>query len=77
MAGQYKYLNRNQHAKAFANDSLFASANPMEKKSLERQGLRKFISDFGVLDRLVCYGSKEKTSKGTNLIKEVHKNGIY
>ena len=40
----------------------------MEKKSLAGQGLREFITDFGIMDRLVCDESKEQTSKGTDFI---------
>ena len=49
----------------------------MEKNIPSVQGLRKFISDFGIMDHLVCGGYKEQTSKGTDFIKEFRKYGIY
>ena len=48
----------------------------MEKNSISGQGLREFIRNFGVIDRLVCEGSKDQTSKGTDFIKKVRKHGI-
>ena len=65
MSGRYKSLDSNRYAQVFFNYSLFTAAYPMEKKSKVGQGLREFIADFGVMDRLVCDGSKEKTEKGT------------
>ena len=59
MAGGYKYLDRNLYAQVLANDSFLDSTYPMEKKSLSGKGLREFIADFGVMERLVCDGSKE------------------
>ena len=38
--------------------------------------MREFITDFGVMDCLVCDGSKEQTSKGTDFIREVRKYGM-
>ena len=48
----------------------------MEKNSLVVQGMSEFIRYFGVMDRLVCNGSKEQTSKGEYFTKEVYKHGI-
>ena len=59
MAGRYNSLYRNRYAQVFSNDSLFDAAYPMEKKSLAGQGMREFIGDFGVMDRLLCDISKE------------------
>ena len=56
--GPYKSLDSNRYAQLFANDSFFTAAYPMANKSLAGQGLREFISDFGVMDHLVCGGSK-------------------
>ena len=74
MAGCYKYLDGNRYAQVIANDSLFADTYPMEKNSLE---LRDFIADFGFIDCLVCDRYKGQISKGTDLTKEVLKQGIY
>ena len=76
MTGTYKYLDRNSYAQVFSKNYLFTAAYPMEKKSLSDQGLREFIGDFGVMDRLVCNRSKEHTSKGTDFMKEVQKHRI-
>ena len=76
VAGRYNSLDNNCNPQVFYNDYLFAAAYPMEKKSLAGQGLREFISDFGVMDRLVCDGSKDQTSKGTDFMKEVGNHGI-
>ena len=64
MVGWYKSLDGNHYVQVFANNSFFADANPIYKNSLAGQGPREFIGDFGVMDRLVCDGSKEHTSKG-------------
>ena len=53
MAGRYKFLNINCYAQVFANYYFFDAAYPMEKKSLAGQGLREFIRNFGVMERLV------------------------
>ena len=71
MAGRYKSLNNNRFAQLFVNNYFFDAAYPMEKKILSEQGLRELISDFEVLDRLVCVGSKEYTAKGTDFKKKV------
>ena len=77
MAGRYESLDSNLYVQVFANDYFFASAYPMDKKSLVEQGLRDFIVDLGFMDCLVCDTSKEQTSKGTDFMKEVRKHRIY
>ena len=72
MSGQYKSLDGNCYAQVFANKSFFAAAYPLEKKSLVGQGIMQFIVYFGVIDRLVCNGSKEHTSKGTDFMRRPH-----
>ena len=76
LAGRYKSLDGNRYAQVFSNYYFFADAYPMEKKSLAGQGLGEFIANFGVMERLVCHGSKEQTAKGGNFMKEVRKHGI-
>ena len=58
MEGQYNSLDENRYAQVFANWSFFADAYPMEKKVFTGQGLRWFIVNSGVMDRLVFDGSK-------------------
>ena len=69
MAGHYKSLDSNRYAQVFANNYFFADSYPTEKMILAGQGLREFIGDFGVMDHLVFYGSKEQTSNGTYFMK--------
>ena len=69
MEGRYKSLGGNRYAQVFANKSFYAAAYPMEKKSLAGKLLREFIRNFGVMDRLVCDGSKDQTSNGTDFMK--------
>ena len=76
-AGWYKSLDGNRYVQVFTDYSFFAATYPMEKKSLAGQGLREFISDFGVIDRLVCDRSKDQTSKGTGFMKELQKHRVY
>ena len=43
LIGKYKSLNNNTCAQIFANESFFAKAYPMEKKSMVGVALRQFI----------------------------------
>ena len=70
ISGQYKSFDGNRYAQLFAKNSFFLDAYTMKKKSLSGQGLGEFISNFRVIDHLVCYGSKDQTSKGTDFMKE-------
>ena len=76
MAGRYKSLDGNCYVQVLANYYFFAAAYPMENKSIAGQGLREFITDFGVMKCLVCDRSKDQTSKGMDFTKEVQKHGI-
>ena len=76
MTGRYTSLGGNRYARVFANDSFFADAYSMEKNILAGQGMREFIRNFGVMDRLVCDISKEQTSKGTDFMTEFYKHRI-
>ena len=38
--------------------------------------VKEFIGDFGVLDRLVCDESKERTAEGTDSMLEVRMHGV-
>ena len=63
MNGRYKSLDGNKHAQIFANESFFATTYLMEHKSSASQALKQFISDFGVLDKLVCDGAAKQVGK--------------
>ena len=76
MSGQYKSFDGNCYAQLFAKNSFLVDAYTMKKKSLAGQLLGYFISNFRVVDHLVCYRSKDQTSKGTNFMKEIQKQGI-
>ena len=65
MNGHYKSLDGNKHAHIFANESFFATAYPMEHKNSVGQVLKQFISDFGILDKLVCDVAAEQGGKRT------------
>ena len=76
MDGQYRSLDGNCHAQIFANKDFFAVAYPLEKKSHAGEGLKQFISDFGVPDTLLCDGSGEQTGKRTTFREQVRKHAI-
>ena len=63
MNGRYKSLDGNKHAQIFANESFFATTYLMEHKSSAGQALKQFISDFGVLDKLVCDDAAKQVGK--------------
>ena len=58
MAGKYNYLDVNRYAQVLTNYSFFTAAYLMDKKSLAGQGLRGFITYFGVMEHLLFDGSK-------------------
>ena len=76
MNGCYKSLDGNKHAQIFANESFFTMAYPMEHKITTGQALKQFISDFGIPDKLVCYGADEKVGKQTEFQSTVRKHAI-
>ena len=76
MNGHYKSLDGNKHAPIFANESFFATACPMEHKSSAGQVLKKFISDFGIPNKLVCDGAAEQVGKQTEFQATVQKHAI-
>ena len=51
-------------------------AYPMESKSSADQGLKQFIADYSVPDKIICDGSAEQTGKCTEFANIVHKHGI-
>jgi hypothetical protein len=60
----------------FANESFFAKAYPMEKKSFAGAALRQFIRDFGVPEQLTFDGSAEQTKPKTDFMKHIRDYGI-
>ena len=76
MNGHYKSLDGNRHAQIFADESFFATAYPMEHKSSTGQGLKQFISDFSIPDKLVCDGAAEQVGKRTEFQSTVQKHAI-
>jgi hypothetical protein len=63
-------------AQLFANESFFAKAYPMEKKSLAGVALHQFIRDFGVPEKLTFDGSGEQTGPKTEFMKHVRDYAI-
>ena len=76
MNGHYKSLDSNKHAQIFANESFFATTCPMEHKSSAGQGLKQFISNFSIPDKLVCDGTAEQVGKRTEFQSTVRKHAI-
>ena len=76
MGGHYKSLDGNTYAQVFANESFFRVASPMESKSSAGQGLKQFIADYGVPEKIICDGSAEQTGKHTEFANLVRKHGI-
>jgi hypothetical protein len=68
--------DRNCYGQVFAHKALFAAIHPMDSKSKAGDVLRVFCQEFGVPDKLTFDGSKEQTNKGTEFMKQVHKNDI-
>ena len=65
MNGRYKSLDDSKHAQISTNELVFATVYPMEHKSSAGQVLKQFISDFGILDKLVCDGAAKQVGKRT------------
>ena len=76
MGGCYKSLDGNKYAQVFANKSFFSVAYRMESKSSAGQGLKQFIVDYGVPNKIICDGSAEQTGKHTEFPNIVRKHGI-
>ena len=58
-------------AQLIANESFFAKAYPMEKKSLAGAALHQFIQDFGVPEQL-----REQTGHKTEFMKHIRNHAI-
>ena len=76
MDGQHKSLNGNKFAQVFATDFHFSAVYPIESKGYAGDGLKQFIANFGVLDKIICDGSNEQTKRGTTFMEQVRKHRI-
>ena len=76
MFGKYKSLTNNTCVQIFANESFFAKAYPMERKSMAGAALRQFIKDYGVPEQLMFDGSAEQVKPKTDFMKHVRDFGI-
>ena len=74
--GCYKSLDGSKHTQIFANESFFATAYPMQQQNSAGQALKQFISDAGILDKLVCDGAAEQVGKRTEFQSTVQKHAI-
>ena len=76
MDGQHKSLDGNKYAQVFATDFHFSAIYPIESKGHAGYALKQFIADFGVLDKIICDGSKEQTKRGMTFMEQVRKHHI-
>jgi hypothetical protein len=76
LIGRHKLVTNNMCAQLIANESFFAKAYPMEKKSLAGAALCQFIQDLGVLEQLTFDGSGEQTGPKTEFMKHVRNHAI-
>ena len=67
MHDHYKSLDGNWYAQVFAAEDFFAAAYPMEAKSMAGDALKEFITDFGVLDKIMIAGAAEQMKKKQHL----------
>jgi hypothetical protein len=67
LSGKHKSVMNNTCAQLFANESFFAKAYPMEKKSLAGAALRQFIQDFGVPEKLNSTDQANRQAPKPNL----------
>ena len=74
--GKYKSVTNNTCAQLFANESFFAKAYPMERKSFAGAALRQFIRDYGVPEQLTFDGAAEQVKPKTEFMKNVRKYEI-
>ena len=48
----------------------------MESKGHAGDALKQFVTDFGVVDKIICDGSKEQTKCGTTFMEQIRKHNI-
>jgi hypothetical protein len=73
---KHKSLNNNTCAQILANESFFAKAYPMEKKSMAGAALRQFIQAYGVPEQLTYDGMAEQVKPKTEFMKHIQDYGI-
>ena len=76
LIGKYTSVTNNSYAQVFANESFFAKAYPMERKSLAGTALHQFIHDFGVPEQLTFDGSVEQVKPKMDFMKHIWDYGI-
>ena len=76
MHGHFKSLDGNKYAQIFATEDYFAVAYPVESKSLAGDALKEFITDYGVLDKIIMDGAGEQTGKRSTFMEQVQKYNI-
>jgi hypothetical protein len=76
LIGKYKSVTNNTCAQIFANESFFAKAYPMERKSFAGTALRQFIRDYGVPELLTFDGAAEQVKPKTEFMKQIRNHDI-
>ena len=75
----YDGLHRqHRYCQVFGNRKMFCEAYPIASKNMEQvdNALKKFLKEYGVPDRIITDGSREKTSKGSKWQATLRKNNI-
>ena len=76
MHGHFKSLDGNKYAQIFATEDYFEAAYLMESKALAGDALKEFITDYGVLDKIIMDGAGEQTGKRSTFMEQVRKHHI-
>jgi hypothetical protein len=76
LIGKYKSVTNNTCAQLFANESFFAKAYPMERKSFAGAALCQFIRDYGVPEQLTFDGAAEQVKPKTEFMKHIRNYDI-
>ena len=76
MDGRLTPTDGNRYAQVLSNKNNFASVWLMDSKSKAGDALRQFCNTFGVHDKLVFNGSKEKNANSTDFMKQLRSNNI-
>jgi uncharacterized protein len=76
MDGRVNSADGNRYGQVFATKDLFCEIYPMATKDLAGEGLKEFISDYGVPEFLTFDGSKEQTKPKTEFMRQIRKHNI-
>ena len=76
MDGRVNSVNGNRYGQVFATKDFFCKIYPMATKNLAGDGLKQFISDYGVPEFLTFDGSKEQVNPKTEFMKQIRKHNI-